>query len=96
MAISFKCPNCENLCAFNEKHAGKHAKCLKCGQSFIVPAKTVEKAEKLKPAKTYPIKGFYKAVFLHSWRLFIKLEGITGLVLVIAVITCKFFVGHTD
>ena len=73
MTIEFNCPNCDELIAFDSKHAGKRARCLSCGQLFTIPQKSCEKAEKIKPEqkeKTAPLPGFYNAVFIESFKIF--------------------------
>jgi hypothetical protein len=98
MTIQFNCPHCGALIAFNEKHCGKRARCQTCGQLFIIPSKDYEKPEKIEPKveRAEPLPGFYRAVFVDSWKLFARPENATGLVFVMAAICFKFFVGHTD
>jgi DNA-directed RNA polymerase subunit RPC12/RpoP len=94
MTIEFNCPKCGALIAFDSRHSGKHAKCLTCGQKFIVPAASFEKPEKVAPEpepKGDPVPGFYRAVFLDSWKLFVNPQNVTTLAFVIAVICFKFF-----
>ena len=98
MTIRFNCPNCDALIAFAAKHRGKRARCLHCGQLFIIPAKDNETPQKVKPRieKTKPLPGFYRALFLDSWKIFINPNNATGLVFVAAAVCFKFFTGHTD
>jgi len=99
MTIQFKCPTCNALIAFRDKHIGKRARCLTCRQLFVIPAKDGEIPQKIKPqpeAKGQPIPGFYRAVFIDCWKLFVKPQNVTGLVFVIAAVSFKFFTGHTD
>ena len=98
MTIRFNCPNCDALIAFAAKHRGKRARCLHCGQLFIIPAKNNETPQKVKPRieKTKPLPGFYRALFLDSWKMFINPNNATGLVFVAAAVCFKFFTGHTD
>lgn len=72
MTIEFNCPKCGALVAFDSKHAGKRAKCLACGQRFLIPSQSFQKPEKAEPEaepKEDPIPGFYRAVFIDSWRI---------------------------
>ena len=93
MTIQFDCPNCDSLIAFDDKHAGKRARCITCGQILIIPSKDGEKAKKIKPKveKSEPDPGFYRAVFLNNWKLFLDPENATSLVFVVAVVCFKFF-----
>jgi hypothetical protein len=94
MTITFECPKCGNLCAFADHHAGKRARCTSCQQLFVIPSEDGQKAEKIK-VKTRPdgaISGFYRAVFVGSWKAFATSTGITGFVFVAIVACIKFFV----
>jgi hypothetical protein len=99
MTVQFNCPNCNALIAFDKKHCGKRARCLSCGQRFVIPLQDYETPQRIKPEpeeKSRPIPGFYRAVFVESWRLFVNADNATGLVFVVAAVCFKFFVGHTD
>ncbi len=98
MTIKFYCPNCDALIAFDSKHAGKRAHCTTCGQAFIIPAKDNEIPKKIKPPSEIvePIPGFYRAVFVDTWKIFAIPKKITPLVFVAAVVCFKFFLGHLD
>ncbi|MHC4332995.1 MAG: hypothetical protein ACYSUP_12340 [Planctomycetota bacterium] len=96
MTIKFNCPNCDNLIAFDSKHIGKRARCQSCGQIFIIPAKDDETPQVIEPEieKAEPVPGFYRAVFLRNWKLFINPENITPLAFVTAVVCFKFFLAR--
>jgi len=98
MTIQFNCPNCDALIGFEDKHRGKRARCTTCGQRFIIPSKDNETPEKIKPPEeeAEPEPGFYRAVFVESWKLFTRPASATGLVFVLAAVCFKFFAGHTD
>ena len=93
MSIRFKCPQCDELIAFADKHRGKRARCSTCGQLFIIPSKDGEVPQKVEPGieKGAPLPGFYRAVFFDNWKLFIDPENATSLVFVVAVVCFKFF-----
>ena len=93
MTIQFNCPSCDSLIAFDDKHAGKRARCTTCGQIFIIPSKDGEKPKKVKHKveKAEPDPGFYRAVFVDAWKLFFDPENAASLVFVAAVICFKFF-----
>lgn len=94
MTITFHCPHCGGICAFDDRHAGRRARCTSCQQLFIIPSKDGQKAEKVKVKERVDgaISGFYRAVFVDSWKAFAGRTGITGLVFVSLVVCFKFFV----
>jgi len=96
MTIKFCCPNCDALIAFDSKHVGKRARCLTCGQIFIIPSKDDERPEKIKPEpeRTDPVPGFCRALFIDTWKIFIDPRNATSLVFVIAVVCFKFFLAR--
>jgi len=94
MTIEFNCPSCGALIAFDSKHAGRRAKCLTCGQRFLIPAESFQKPEKVAPEpkpREDPVPGFYRAVFIDSWRTFVNPQDVTPLAFVIAVVCFRFF-----
>jgi hypothetical protein len=98
MTITFECPKCNRLCAFGDHHAGKRARCTSCQQLFIIPSEDGQKAEKVK-VKARPdgaISGFYRAVFVDSWKAFANPASITGFVFVAIVACFKFFISHMN
>jgi hypothetical protein len=98
MTIKFYCPNCDTIIAFDSKHTGKRARCLTCGQIFIIPQKDDEIPKKIKAEpepKGDPVPGFYLAVFIKSWKLFFDPQNVTSLAFVIAAISFKFFLSKT-
>lgn len=99
MTIRFSCPNCGALIAFHDKHLGKHARCLTCGQHFVIPSQDrqePQKAEQKVEEKDAPLPGFYRAALLGGWKLFAGPKSAAGLVFVTAAVCFKFFIGHTD
>src|SRR4030042_3431534 len=99
MTIQFNCPHCGTIIAFDEKHSGKRARCLSCGQLFIIPSKDQEKPRKIKPEKEKPgepLPGFYRSAFIDNWKLFAKSENITGLVFITAAVILKFFTARLN
>jgi hypothetical protein len=93
MTIEFNCPHCNALIAFDDKHCGKQARCFTCGERFIIPSKDNEKAKKIKlpEERGEPLPGFYKMVFVESWKLFTTPENATGMVFIIVAVCFKFF-----
>ena len=98
MTIQFNCPDCDAVIAFADKHIGKRARCTTCGQHFIIPSESDTAAIKSEAIeeKGEPIPGFYRAVFVDSWKLFARGQNVTGLLFVTAAVCFKFFTGHTD
>jgi hypothetical protein len=98
MTIRFNCPSCNELIAFADKYSGKQARCASCGQRFIIPSEDKEKPKTIEPPaeNAEPVPGFYRAVLIDSWKLFVRPQNVTGLVFVIAAVCFKFFTGHTD
>jgi hypothetical protein len=98
MTIQFNCPSCNELIAFADKHSGKQARCSTCGQRFTIPSKSSETPKKSEPPEEEgePVSGFYRAVFVGGWKLFVMPKNATGLVFVTAAVCFKFFTGHTD
>ncbi len=97
MTITCRCPKCDGLCAFTDRNAGRRARCWKCGQIFIIPATDGGKPQivKMPEIKAEPLPGFYRAVFVDSWKVFFKRESLTPLVFVIALITFRFFLADS-
>ncbi|MBN2132753.1 MAG: hypothetical protein JW741_24850 [Sedimentisphaerales bacterium] len=94
MTIEFNCPHCGALIAFDSKHAGKQATCLTCRKKFIIPAQNFEKPKKIEPEKQRPadpLPGYYRAVFVDSWKVFVNPQNTTTTVFVAAVVCFKFF-----
>lgn len=96
MTISFECPNCGQLCGFPEKHTGRRARCTKCQQQFIIPAKQDEEAVKVKTTPETPLPGFYKAALKDNLKIFTDSQNITPLVFITALVCFRFFLAHTD
>ncbi|MHC5061068.1 MAG: hypothetical protein ACYTFK_08295 [Planctomycetota bacterium] len=98
MTIAFQCPKCKGLCAFAGRHAGKSARCTNCQQRFIIPSESGRKAKKLeiKEKPDGAISGFYRAVFVNSWKAFGGKAGAMGLLFVAIVACLKFFVSHMN
>ena len=98
MTVQFNCPNCNAVIGFDDKYRGKRAQCTTCGQRFIIPSKSREKAVVIEQQKEKdePEPGFYRAVFIDNWKLFSKPDNAAGLVFVTAAVCFKFFFGHVD
>ena len=93
MALTFRCPECNGICAFAEKHASRQARCTRCQSHFIIPDKSGETAKKIKLESSDDggaISGFYRAVFVKSWKVFVNRKNLIGLALMIAAVCFKF------
>lgn len=98
MSIEFECPKCGARVAFPDEKAGKQENCLSCGQALIIPSESHQIPEIVEPqadiTQIEPAEGFYKAVFIDTWKLFFRPENTTSLVFVIAVVCFNFFLAH--
>ncbi len=94
MAITFQCPHCGNLCAFEAKYVGRRARCTKCMQRFIIPSGNNAPVEKVLEKPGVPISGFYRSVFIGSRKVLWGRDNILVAVFIIAMVTFKFFIGH--
>ena len=54
MSISFHCPKCEAPFRVSNEHAGKRAKCKKCGASLQIPSLAVQAEAPPPPSKVHP------------------------------------------
>ena len=93
MTIQFHCPKCGALIAFTDKHAGQSAKCLTCGQQQIIPEKSGQTPQLIEPKAEpqTPLPGFYRAVFVDSWKMFFDKDNLIAIVFVAAAVCFKFF-----
>ncbi|MBW8034610.1 MAG: hypothetical protein FVQ79_02820 [Planctomycetes bacterium] len=95
MSITFRCPECNGVCAFEAIHAGRRARCQECDTVFIIPSADGGKAEKVKIKEVEgdgdAFSGFYRAALVETWGLFTKKENAAGLALVVTLVTIKFF-----
>ncbi|MDI9432978.1 MAG: hypothetical protein QM570_14785 [Planctomycetota bacterium] len=97
MTIEFNCPKCGALIAFDSKHAGRRARCLTCGQKFLIPAQSFKKPEKVAAEPEQPpepVPGFYRAVFVDNVKLFVDPRNTTTLVFIAAVVCFQFFLAQ--
>jgi len=98
MTIQFNCPNCNAVIAFADKHCGKRAICTTCGQRLIIPSGDREKSRKIRAPReeAKPLGGFYRAVFVDSFKLFTNSENTTGLAFIATVVCLKFFTARLN
>ncbi len=96
MPITFKCPGCGQFCAFKPRYASHKARCLQCGQRFVIPAEDGGRAVKLKEERGRPEAGFYKSVFIYNWNIFLKPENLPGLILAAAAVSFQFFLAGAN
>jgi hypothetical protein len=98
MTITFGCPHCGNLCAFDAQHAGRRARCTTCQKRFIVPHKPGEKVKKARDEAVEleegPFSGFYRAVLRQSWKPLFGRSAAAPFVFLAIVVALKFFLGH--
>jgi hypothetical protein len=101
MSIEFNCPKCNALIAFDDKHAGKRARCATCEHRFIIPEASFQKPSRAsqpteEAPKDVPIPGFYRAALIGSWGVLFRWNTLVGLVFISAAVGFKFFVAHVD
>ena len=96
MSIICYCPKCKQTCGFKDVYAGRLARCLNCDSQFIIPLENDQMGELIAPEPETPLEGFYRAVLIDGWKVFIQKESLLGLVLCIALTCLHFFVGDTD
>lgn len=103
MAISFKCPNCDQSYNIPDSQAGKEGRCRKCGGTITVPDKNnqpelaaVQQDDGDQEDFELPLAGFYRAVLLENWKIFFRRGGLAGFVFIVAMVCLKFFIGHSD
>jgi DNA-directed RNA polymerase subunit RPC12/RpoP len=97
MTIEFNCPKCGALIAFDSQHSGRRARCLSCGQKFVIPAESFQKPEKVAPEpepKGEPIPGFARAAFADTWKLLVHPKNVTPLAFVVAIVSFRFFLAQ--
>jgi hypothetical protein len=93
MAIQFFCPNCNEIHELENAQSGKRSQCTNCGQFFIVPPESFRKPKKVEPPKekSDPIPGFYRAVFVDNFKLFLDKQNVTSLTFAVALVCFRFF-----
>jgi len=97
MTIEFNCPSCGALMAFDSQHAGRSARCLTCGQKFVIPSENFQKPEKIAPppeSRGEPTPGFYRAAFVEMGRSFFHPQNVTTLAFIVAIVCFKFFLAR--
>jgi len=96
MTITFYCPNCDELIAFDDKHIGKRARCQTCGTILIIPAGNNEVPQIIESEvpREEPVPGFYHALLVDTWKIFIDRRNATSLTFVVAVVCFKFFLAE--
>ena len=97
MKNKFYCPDCQTPFYFDDILTGEQAKCLAC-EKKLIRCEDNQNQQEVDTAieDDLPIPGFYRGVFLESFKIFTKSASLTGLVFVIAAVCFKFFVGHVD
>ncbi len=50
-SMKFRCDNCNHKLSVPDKHAGKRAKCPKCGQALVIPTPVIQKPTKAQPKR---------------------------------------------
>ncbi|MDO8302577.1 MAG: hypothetical protein Q7T18_04975 [Sedimentisphaerales bacterium] len=82
------CPKCTTECEYDDEAAGFAIECKKCGRIFITPS--AEQKEK-EAVPLLPPGGFYRAVFIDTWKIFVRPHNYILIGLLIAMAVFKFF-----
>jgi hypothetical protein len=72
------------------------ARCLNCDSQFVIPQENDQIGQLIAPEAETALAGFYHAVLVDSWKVFIQKESLIGLLLCIALTCFHFFIGDTD
>ncbi|MBN1816795.1 MAG: hypothetical protein JW828_05515 [Sedimentisphaerales bacterium] len=94
--IAFRCPHCGNLCAFPSDCAGRRARCMKCGQRFIIPDRDDAVPDKVSRRHQEPMGGFFSSLFVRTWGVFVHGQSITMLFFLIFLVVVRHFLDGTD
>jgi len=95
MTFTFECPQCGNLCAFDEKHVGRRARCLHCHERFTIPAPGT-KAKAVPRIPERPLGGFFHEALLRTPRAVFRTASATGTVFLTALVVFRFFLSHVN
>jgi hypothetical protein len=96
MTITCVCPKCGRFCGFTAALAGRPAGFLACNSNLIVPNKEAHTTRLVKPEPEAAMPGFYRAVLVDNFKVFIQKESLFGIILCIALTGFHFFVGDED
>ena len=96
MTITCTCPKCDRFCGFKDAHAGRQARCLACNSHFIVPDQDGQTARLVKAEPEVALPGFYRAVLMDNFKVFIQKESLFGIILCIALTCIHFLAGNED
>ncbi|MBN1816796.1 MAG: hypothetical protein JW828_05520 [Sedimentisphaerales bacterium] len=96
--ITFDCPGCGGICGFDNKHAGRLARCTRCQQRFIVPQFNGQPAQKIKPDEDQgeAIGGFYHALFIDNIASFFRISSSTPMIWMAVLAIVRFAVRHRN
>jgi len=95
MSITFKCPGCNTLCAFADRHAGHRARCMTCNKTFLIPDHDGAEAT-VETVEHGPLPGYYRRALIESWRVFINPDNAKILIFFGLMVSLEYFVGYTD
>lgn len=96
MTITFNCPKCGQICAFEHIYAGRAARCTKCNERFIIPSRDYEKPKLVKYERSRPVAGFYKAMLVKTWPIMFKKASAASMTFLVFLVTLRFFISHMD
>lgn len=93
--VDFGCPECGQVCAFDDRHVGRRARCTKCNALFLIPA-AGQPAHAIKQAvlDDGPFSGFWRALCLDTPRAFLHPHSLAGILLMVCASVVRFYIGH--
>ena len=93
--LEFECPQCGQICAFDDRHVGRRARCTKCNALFLIPADG-QSATVLKPTllEDGPFSGFWTALLRDTPKAFVHPHSLAGIMLMVCASVVRFYIGH--
>lgn len=93
------CPNCGAVIAYDSEDTDKQTQCRYCGHLFVISSLDSRISQKAAPhlqETERPPAGFYRGLFIDSWKIFTKPQNAVGLIFLAAAACFRFFTGHID
>jgi hypothetical protein len=93
--LEFECPQCGQICAFDDRHVGRRARCTKCNALFLIPA-AGQPAHTLKQAilDDGPFSGFWTALLRDTPKALLHPHSLAGILLMVCASVVRFYIGH--
>jgi hypothetical protein len=93
--IEFTCPECGQICAFQDRFVGRRARCTKCSTYFLIPP-AGQPARTLKPALSVegPFSGFWPALLKGTPKALLHPNSLSAIAIMVIMSILRFFYGH--